>query len=75
VREIMWITSKLDSKWIKELLARRKSVDTANLADRRMNMIHCGEEERILKRTRREKRIEEMIRLKRLEEELWTERK
>jgi len=29
----MRITSKIDSKWVKEYIARMKSVDTAKLAD------------------------------------------
>jgi len=33
VRGIMRITSKIDSKWVKEYIARMKSVDTAKLAD------------------------------------------
>ena len=37
VRGIMRITSRIDSKWVKDYIARMKEVDTAKLADIKKN--------------------------------------
>ena len=75
----MRITSKIDSKWVKEYIARMKSVDTAKLADiKKAEDDSVLEKERIMwtwRRLSKKKRVREMIRLKKLKEELWKEKK